>query len=144
MTMKRILLPIRDPEVAPAALQLVADAARSSGATVRLVHVAPIPHERVTHDGRVVAYVSQEMERVERERHRALQSAEAVLDGVPVETVVRFGSPVREILIEADAFGADVIVVPARRRRWAPQWLRRVAGALLRKSPVPVLLLASR
>ena len=102
MTMKRILLPLRDPEAAPAALQLVADAARSSGATVRLVNVAPIPPERVTHDGRVVAYVSQEMERVERERRRALRSAEALLDGVPVETVVRFGDPAKEILIEAE------------------------------------------
>lgn len=142
--MKRILLPLAQADAVPSAIGLVADTARGSGATVRLLHVAPLPRERVTHDGRVVAYANQEMERIEHEHRRDLRTAEALLDGVPVETVVRFGDPAREILIEAEAFGADVIVVPTRRRRWLPQVLRRVAGTLLRKSDVPVLVLADR
>jgi len=118
--------------------------ARSNGATVRLLHVAPIPRERVTDDGRLVAYASQEMERIEFDRREYLKTAEAELEGVPVESVVRFGSPSREIILEADAFGADLIAVTARRRGWFRRMLGGVVAKLFRRSDVPVLLLAAR
>jgi nucleotide-binding universal stress UspA family protein len=125
-------------------LTLVADMARSSGGSVRLLHVAPVPSERVTDDGRLVAYASQEMERVELDRRERLKAVEAELTGVPVESVVRFGDPAREILVEADAFGADLIAVTARRRGWLGRLLPGVVNTLFRRSDVPVLLLAAR
>ena len=65
---KRILVPLDRSETSRSVLPVVADMARGSGGTVRLLHVAPIPTERVSDDGRVVAYVSQEMERIEYSR----------------------------------------------------------------------------
>ena len=111
---------------------------------MRLINVAPLPTERVTHDGRVVAYADQEMERVEFSRRDDLKIAEAELEGVPVESVVRFGDPAREILLEAEAYGADLIAVTEERRG---RWRRAFGGVvstLRRRSPVPVLLLAPR
>jgi nucleotide-binding universal stress UspA family protein len=141
---KRILVPLSRRDAAYSVLHSVADLARGSGATVRLLHVAPIPSQRVASDGRVVAYESQEMERVQFDRLESLKVAEAELLGVPTESVVRFGDPAEEILVEAEAFGADVIAVRAKRRRWFGQVFRGVVAKLLRRAPVPVLLLATR
>jgi len=135
-------VPLERSDAAHSVLPLVADIARGSGATVRLLHVAPIPSERVADDGRLVAYASQEMERVESARREYLETAAAELEGVPVESVVRFGDPVREILLEADAFGADLIAV--RGRGWLRHALGGVVGKLFRRSDVPVLFLATR
>lgn len=141
---KRILVPLGRSDDARSVLPFVADMARSSGATVRLVHVAPVPTERRADDGRIVSYVSQEMERIEAARRDDLKLAEAELEGVPVESVIRFGRPTQEILREADAFGADLIAVTAERRGWLRRALAGVVRQLFRQSDVPVLLLAAR
>jgi nucleotide-binding universal stress UspA family protein len=141
---KRILLPLDRSDAALSVLPFVADMARSSGATVRLLHVAPVPRERVADDGRIVAYVNQEMERIESARRDDLKIAEAELAGVPVESVIRFGKPAEEILREADAFGADLIAVTAEGRGWLRQMLGGVIGKVFRRSDVPVMLLATR
>ena len=141
---KRILLPLDRSDDAWAALPMVADLARSSGATVRLLHVAPVPRERVTGDGRIVAYANQEMERVELARGEYLDGAASQLEGVPVERVVRFGDPTEEILLEADAFGADLIAVTTQGHGWLRHVFGSVVGKLFRRSDVPVLILATR
>jgi nucleotide-binding universal stress UspA family protein len=141
---KRILLPLDLADAAESVVPVVADLARASGATVRLLHVAPVPRERVTDDGRVVAYANQEMERIESSRHEFLKAAEAELEGVPVEAVVRFGNAADEILVEAEAFGADLIAVTTHGRGWLRQMRRAVVGKLFRRSPVPLLVLAPR
>ena len=141
---KRILVPVDRADTAGTVLPLVADMVRSSGGSVRLLHVAPVPEERVADDGRVVAFASQEMERAERARLECLKAAEAELADVPVESVVRFGDPAREILVEADSYGADLIAVSARRRGWLRRWMPGVVNTLFRRSEVPVLLLAAR
>src|SRR5262245_35834383 len=141
---KRILVPLDRAESSLSVLDLVGGIARASGATVRLLNVAPIPSERVADNGRVVAYASQEMERVEHSRLDDLKEAEARLDGAPVESVVRFGDPVEEILREADAFGADLIAVSTTRRSWRDRLLGGVADRLLNRADVPVLKLGLR
>lgn len=141
---KRILLPLDRNEMSPAALPFVADMARSSGATVRLVHVAPIPRERIGESGRVVAYASQEMERVEFARRDELKEAEARLEGVPVETVIRFGDPVEEILREADAFDADLVAMTTEKRRRLGPLFGGVADRVFHKAKVPVMLVGAR
>jgi nucleotide-binding universal stress UspA family protein len=144
MMAKRILVPLDRSDAARSVLPIVADMARSSGATVRLLHVAPVPRERVTEDGRVVAYANQEMERIESNRREFLEAAEVELEGVPVEAIVRFGNPADEILLEADVFGADLIAVTAHGRGWLRHMLGDVVSKLFRRSEVPVLVLATR
>jgi nucleotide-binding universal stress UspA family protein len=141
---KRILMPLDRGESSMAVLGVVADTARGSGATVRLLHVAPVPKEQVADDGRVVAYASQEMERVEHRRLECLKEAEARLEGVPVESVVRFGDPAEEILREAEAFDADLIAIASTNHGWRSHLRRSVADRVFHKAEVPVLLLGPR
>jgi nucleotide-binding universal stress UspA family protein len=141
MMAKRILVPLDGSESAETAAALAADLARGSGGEIRLLQVHPVPEHRVTHDGRVVAYADQEMERIGAEGRDYLEGVESRLAPVPIESVVRFGKPAREILVEAQAFGADLIVMTAA----PPGWLTPIAGGglgttLLRTSPVPVVL----
>lgn len=136
---KRILVPIDLTEDGEAVAPIAASLARSSGGTIRLLHVAPIPQELRGEYGRIVVYADQEMARVEAEGQHALGDVEARLDGVPVETVVRFGEPAEEILREAEAFGADLIALAAPRPRWL-RLGRGVAGRVLRASRLPVML----
>jgi len=141
---KRILVPFDPSEARSSILPLVADIARSSGGTVRLVNVAPLPRERVDDNGRVIAYKSQEMERITFDRLDDLRVAEAELEGVPVESVVRFGNPAREILVETEVFDADLIAVSEPPRGFIGRAWGGVVGKLLRRSRVPVLLLSAR
>jgi nucleotide-binding universal stress UspA family protein len=138
---KRILVPLDGSEAAETAAVLAADLARGSGGEVRLVQVHPVPEHRVSDTGRVVAYADQEMERVSAEGRDYLETVEARLGPVPAESVVRFGEPEREILVEAEAFDADLIVLTTPRRGW----LDRLTGGglsekLLHASSVPVVL----
>lgn len=88
---KRILVPLDGSPAAERIVPIVADLARGGGASVRLLHVAPEPG--LTEEG---GY---------------LRALEARLQSLPVDSVVRYGDPVSEILKEATAFGADLIAV---------------------------------
>ena len=112
---KRILAPIDPREDSEAILPVVAALARDAGSTVRLLRVLPVPTQVVGNHGRIVAFVDQEMERLTAEGLADLQHAEAELAGVPVEAVVRFGEPAKEIVVEAEAFHADLIALAAGR-----------------------------
>jgi nucleotide-binding universal stress UspA family protein len=90
---KKILVPLDQSVLAESVLPLVADLARGSSATVRLLHVEPVPQTRVNEDGVVVAYADQEMQRLEAEGRDYLAKAEVQLGGVPVDLSVRFGDP---------------------------------------------------
>lgn len=138
---KRILVPLDQTTDAEAVLPLVADAARGSGAVVRLLHIAPVPERVVGAGGHVVAYADQEMERLRNEGMDYLQAVEARLESVPVECQVRFGSPVEEILLEADAFQADLIAMTTRSRHALSRIvLGSTAEQVCRKAAAPVLM----
>ena len=139
---KRILVPLDRSEHAEAVLPIVADIARSSGGSVRLINVARVPEQKFGDYGRVVAYESQEIERVTYSRLDYLRDAEVQLNGVPVESVVRFGDPADEIAHEAEAFEADLIAVTAPRRGWFRRLYGSLASSLRRKTTVPLLVLA--
>jgi nucleotide-binding universal stress UspA family protein len=142
---KRILVPLDQTVHAEQVLDLAADLARGGGGTVRLVHVAPVP-DNVVSDGRVVAYADQETARLESEGLDYLRAVEVRMNGFPVESVVRFGDPTKEILAEAETFGADLIVMCTK----AASGLHRlvlgsVAEQVLRKAgPAVMLFRASR
>jgi nucleotide-binding universal stress UspA family protein len=78
---KRILVPLDQSPAAEVVVPLVADIARGSGATVRLLQVAPVPRNRVSEEGRVLAYADQEMERLETEGLDYLRTVEMQFDG---------------------------------------------------------------
>ena len=140
---KRILVPLGTREADQAVLPLVATVARASGGTVRLLRVYPIPDHIVGSHGRTVAYVDQEMDRLSRHGVMELDAiADTTLTGVPVETVVRFGNPTAEILIEAEAFGADLIALTTTgRSRLRRALIGSAADDVTRKAPVPTLVL---
>jgi hypothetical protein len=67
MTPKRILVPLKGPTGDENVVSIAAAAAREAGGTLRLLHVAPVPHNLVAESGRVVMYADQEMERLDAE-----------------------------------------------------------------------------
>ncbi len=141
---KRILVPLDQQDRAEAVLPLVAELARGGGAAVRLLHVAPLPQLRRDAYGRVIAYVDQESDRLEAHALDYLRTVEARLEGVPVESRVRFGDAGDEIQLEADAFGADLIAMTAPKAHWLrPAFTGGVSGRVRRKAKVPVMALSS-
>src|SRR5262249_23403489 len=88
---KRILVPLDGSPAAERIVPIVADLARGGGACLRLLHVVPEPGLTVECD--------------------YLRAQEAGLQGLPVDSVTRYGDPVSEILKEARSFGADLIAV---------------------------------
>jgi nucleotide-binding universal stress UspA family protein len=137
---KRILVPQSGREHDEIMVPLVAGLARDFGATVRLLRVFPVPEMVVGPNRRVVAYVDQQMARLTDEGTTHLKTVESRLDGVPVESVVRFGDPVDEILLEADAFGADLIALSTSGRNWLKRaFVPGVAQRVFRKARVPTL-----
>ena len=138
---KRVLVPLDGSPTAESVIPLVADLSRGAGAAVRLMHVARWPENLYGADGHLVAYADQEAARLEAEQLDYLSSVEVGFAGASVERVVRFGSPVHEILQEAEQWGADLIAVTtAGRSALGRVALGSVAEEVFRKAPVPVVL----
>jgi nucleotide-binding universal stress UspA family protein len=140
MSAKRILVPLKGTAGDEAVLSVVAPAASRVGATVRLLHVAPLPRNLVNSAGRVVMYADQDMGRLEAQWMSYLWGIAATLNDVAVECVVRFGDPSAEIVAEAEAWGAELVAMTARRPRLGWSWLGRLVKTVSRKARVPVLL----
>ena len=139
---KRILTPLDARERSEAIAPIVAALARGAGSTVRLLRVFPVPDRVIGTNGRTVAYSDQEMARLTAEGLDDLRRVEAQLEGIPVESVVRFGEAAEEILLEAEAFDADLIALTASRRgRLRRALVAGVAERVAGKAPVPTLLL---
>lgn len=139
---KRILTPVDTRERDETIVPVVAALARDTGATVRLLRVFPVPGRVIGNHGQTVAYSDQEMARLTGEGLDDLRHVEAELAGVPVETVVRFGDPVEEIVLEAEAFDADLIALAADRQGTLRSALAPgVADRVARKASVPTLTL---
>lgn len=140
MSTKRILLAVDRSPRADALAAIVADTARGARAAVRLLHVAPAP-EAVHAEGRVVVYADQETESLSAAWRDYLESLAVHFGDVAVESVVRFGDPVAEILAEAEAFDADLIVVgTAGRSGIGRVLLGSVAERVFAKATAPVML----
>ena len=136
--MKRVLVPLDRSEAAEDVLPLVTMLARAD-ATVRLLHVASVPEAVVTPDGRTIAYADQAIARLETEWADYVSTVTARCN-IDVEAAIRFGETVSEIVAEAEACGADTILVStstgcALKRAL----LGSVAETMLRRAPVDVL-----
>ncbi len=136
---KRILVPIDFSDATDIIVPIVTDLAAGAGGSVRLLHVAPVPESLVNDEGRVIAYVDQEMARLEADAVDAMRVLEAQMMPVPVELVVRFGDPAREIVAEAEVFCADLVALTSRGRR---RRLGDVTARVLKAAPwLPALVL---
>jgi len=138
---KRILVPLDEAVQAESIVEAVGALARSTGATVRLLHVAPVADVVVDEDGHVLAYSDQETERLEAEALDFLHAASIGLEGVLVECAVRFGDPVAQIVEDAEAWNADLIAMATRGRGSIGRaLLGSVAEHVFRKAPTAVTL----
>jgi nucleotide-binding universal stress UspA family protein len=138
---KQILVPLDRTHDAEAIIPLVQSAAHGAGATVRLLHVAPVPELIMGAHGRVIAYTDQETARMEADALDYLRTIAARLEPVATECAVRFGDPVREILADAEAFGADLVAVTTTGRSAVGRAvLGSVAEGVFRRVGIDVML----
>ena len=141
---KRILAPIDRREPGELIVSLLGALTRDSGATLRLLRVMPVPERVVDNHGQTVAYMDQEMARLTFQGREDLWPLEHELGHVTVESVVRFGEPVEEILLEAEAFDADLIALSSAARGRLRRFLAPgVADRVSDRAPVPTLVLRS-
>jgi nucleotide-binding universal stress UspA family protein len=138
---KRILVPLDEAVPAESMLAAIGALGLNSGATVRLLHVAPVADSIVDDDGRVLVYADQETERLEAEALDYLRAASVSLDGVALEYAVRYGDPVEQIVEEAENWNADLIAMATRGRSYIGRTLLgSVAEQVFRKAPMAVTL----
>lgn len=141
---RRILIPLDGSTRAERAIPVAARLARASGGSVILVRVVsklsslwPSVTERTTLAQQVVA-----ADITEAERYLASIAASSELEGIPTESVIRFGPTVSTLLVVADASQADLIVLCSH---GYTSVMHRIMGSvaqkLAREAPVPVLVL---
>jgi nucleotide-binding universal stress UspA family protein len=141
---KRILVPIVSNVTADYSRAAISAAriARKTGGVIRLACLMPLPPPRVDRQDRVVSDTEREMDRLAAQAETRLRAMTVEMEGVPVETVIRFGRPSVELRREVEVFEPDLVALAtplasgagSRLRAWQ---LRRAAIA----SRVPVALL---
>ncbi len=144
--MKHILVCVDYSDVTDRLVQKAAELARALEASVTLFHVV-IPEEFYpTYDAGPVP--------VQTDSRLAVERAEAKLDawrkplesaGVAVEARVKEGAPVREILHEIEALGADLVLMGTHGHGPLHNVLfGSVTEGVVRKSAVPVMVVPNR
>jgi nucleotide-binding universal stress UspA family protein len=120
-------------------LDTLFDWAARHDATLTFVHAWWVPDPYVD----LAEQRTHAVEHEERTLHRLQQTLEphrAAHPAVPVELRVRHGRPVHVLL--AESADADLLVLPREHtHRWLPGHVGMTTRALLRESPVPVLVL---
>ena len=107
-------------------LRTLVGVARAERARIRVACFRPLPPPRVDRRARVVADRDREMERITVTIIEAFETITRLVHDVPIETVVRFGAPLREVALETEAFAPDLVtffVSPASSR--LRSWLMR-------------------
>jgi hypothetical protein len=83
--------------------------ARADHRQVRLAYFHPLPAPRVDRYDRVVADSDREMTRITETATGSLTATLRQLNLDPVDIVVRFGTPGREVVRETDVFTPDLV-----------------------------------
>jgi nucleotide-binding universal stress UspA family protein len=143
---KHILVPVdlSDPELAKPALATAVMMVTQSGGSVRLINIMPLTPVMLAE------YVPADFEAQQRksaEEALAIVSKETGLDPARVSSVVRQGGIYQEILEEANAMKADLIVMTSHRpQRPAVRtyFLGSNAGHVVRYAKCSVLVVRQR
>ena len=135
---KRILVPVdlAEPELARPAIETACAMARSAQGTIRIVHVLPMTPVMLAE------YVPPDFDTQQRksaEDGMKKLTGECGIGPDRVSGVVRQGGIYQEILDEAKACGADMIVMSSHRTGVRTYFLGSVAGHVVRYAGCSVL-----
>jgi nucleotide-binding universal stress UspA family protein len=138
----RLLVPQDGSDYDAPALHTALEIVGGQGEIVLLGVVPPAEHVEYGEDGHVLAYLDQQEESRRVEAHDYLNAvADEVRSRVPVKVDVRVGDPANRIALAAIEEAADLIVMATHGRIGIRRAvLGSVAGAVLRSTPTPVLL----
>jgi nucleotide-binding universal stress UspA family protein len=141
LTIRRILCPVDFSDFSRRALDLAFALAARSGAEIAALHVTAASFPPMAAFPEVPALFPLDaavMERLGAELASFVASSRT--PDIPLRTVVAEGAPVTTILLEAEAQGADLIVMGTHGMGGFERWvLGSVAEKVLRKAPCPVL-----
>jgi universal stress protein A len=134
MTVRKVLCPIAFEENSLTALKLAKQIAASQGATLLLVHIAPvvmIPMEWALEPYKAAA---------EDAKERLEKIASQLRNEVKCEVIVRVGDPAQGIIGVATGAEADLIVMATHGRTGISHLvLGSVTERVVREAPCPVL-----
>ena len=135
---KTILVPVdlADTDLAKPAVETAVDMAKSSGGTVRLVNVLPMTPVMLAE------YVPPDFDAQQlksSEEALGIIARECGLDAAHVSSSVRQGGIYHEVLEEAKAIGADLIVMSSHRPAMRTYFLGSNAGHVVRYAKCSVL-----
>jgi nucleotide-binding universal stress UspA family protein len=136
---RSILVAVDGSPAAARALETAVELARSEGARLSLINVVDLPRWRIS--GFPLAVPFPDEAELVREAEQTLERAEGrVPEGIPVSTVLRKGSVVKEILKRIENGEHDLVVVGSRGLGPAGSLiLGSISRGVLARSPVPVL-----
>jgi universal stress protein G len=135
---KSILVPIdlADTDLAKPAITTAATLAQTWGSTVRLLNVLPMTPVMLAE------YVPPDFDTQQRQSSEeaiAIVARESGIDGAHVSSVIRQGGIYHEILEEAAAMKADLIVMTSHRPAMRTYFLGSNAGHVVRYAKCSVL-----
>jgi nucleotide-binding universal stress UspA family protein len=135
---KQILVPVdlADVALAKPAIETAVSLARASGGSVRLINVLPMTPVMLAE------YVPPDFDVQQRksaEDALAIIARESGLDPAHVSTIVRQGGIYHEVLEEAKAVNADLIVMSSHRPAMRTYFLGSNAGHVVRYAKCSVL-----
>jgi nucleotide-binding universal stress UspA family protein len=140
---QKILVPVdlADPDFVKPALDTAVELARASGGAVRLINVIPMTPVMLAE------YVPPDFDVQQRgSAEEALDTIakDSGLDPAKVSTVVRQGGIYHEVLEEAQAIGADLIVMSSHRPAMRTYFLGSNAGHVVRYAKCSVLVVRNQ
>jgi nucleotide-binding universal stress UspA family protein len=135
---KQILVPVdlSDIELAKPAIETAVMLAKGSGGSVRLVNVLPMTPVMLAE---YVPPDFDEQQRKSSEEALAIVARECGLDPAQVSSTVRQGGIYHEVLEEAKAINADLIVMSSHRPAMRTYFLGSNAGHVVRYAKCSVL-----
>jgi nucleotide-binding universal stress UspA family protein len=135
---KKILVPVdlADPALAKPAIATACEMARASGGSIRLVNVLPMTPVMLAE------YVPPDFDVQQRktaEEQLMAVTGDCALESSRVSGVIRQGGIYHEVLEEANAIGADLIVMSSHRPAMRTYFLGSNAGHVVRYAKCSVL-----
>jgi nucleotide-binding universal stress UspA family protein len=135
---RKILVPVdlADTELAAAAIETAVSLAKASGGTVQLLNVLPVTPTMLAE------YVPADFDAQQRQtadEALAIVAKESGLDAARISTQVRQGGVYHEVLEEAKAMHADLIVMSSHRPAMRTYFLGSNAGHVVRYAKCSVL-----